>query len=118
MSLFSKLVGSVVGTVTTPVFDFMKLRVEERYKIRIRRMELQDALHQRQMELAKQGLTADMNWEQTFAEQAATSWKDEYTLLVVSIPAILAFIRTRGSTVRQSSRKGSSLSPKRPAGIR
>ena len=26
------------------------------------------------------------------AEQAATSWKDEYTLIVVSIPAIMAFI--------------------------
>ena len=33
-----------------------------------------------------------MNWEMEFAKQAATSWKDEYTLLVVSIPAVLAFI--------------------------
>jgi hypothetical protein len=33
-----------------------------------------------------------MSWEQTFAEQALTSWKDEYALGVVSIPAILCFI--------------------------
>ena len=35
-----------------------------------------------------------MNWEMEFAKQAQTSWKDEYTLIVVSIPAILAFVKT------------------------
>ena len=33
-----------------------------------------------------------MNWEMEFAKQAASSWKDEYTLIVVSIPAVMAFI--------------------------
>jgi hypothetical protein len=39
-----------------------------------------------------EGLAADANWEMEFAKQAASSWKDEYTLIVVSIPAILAFV--------------------------
>lgn len=64
-----------------------KLRSAER----IRKEELKDAHHQRQMDLAKLGMTADMNWELEFAKQAATSWKDEYTLFVVSVPLILAF---------------------------
>jgi hypothetical protein len=94
MSLYGKLIASITGTVTGPVVDYLKLRTEERYKLRTRRIELADALHARKIALASQGLTADMNWEQTFAEQAASSWKDEYTLLVVSIPAVLAFVRT------------------------
>ena len=48
----------------------------------------------RQASLIREGLAADANWEMEFARQAASSWKDEYTLLVVSIPAVLAFIRT------------------------
>jgi hypothetical protein len=33
-----------------------------------------------------------MAWETEFAKQAATSWKDEYTLIVVSVPVVMAFI--------------------------
>jgi hypothetical protein len=46
------------------------------------------------------GLAADANWEMEFARQASSSWKDEYTLIVVSIPAILAFIPGMAQYVR------------------
>lgn len=59
---------------------------------RMRKMEFEDALHQRKLDLVREGLHADMNWEMEFARQAATSWKDEYTLIVVSIPLVMAFI--------------------------
>jgi hypothetical protein len=59
---------------------------------RLRKMEFEDALHARKLKLIEQGLHADMNWEMEFARQAATSWKDEYTLIVVSIPMVMAFI--------------------------
>jgi hypothetical protein len=55
-------------------------------------MELDDALHARKLKLVEEGLHADMNWEMEFARQAATSWKDEYTLIVVSIPLVMAFV--------------------------
>jgi hypothetical protein len=96
MSLIGKIIGDTLGTITTPIVDYLKTRSEDAARLRLRKIELQDAISARKVELVKQGLMADMSWEQTFAEQAASSWKDEYTLLVVSIPAILAFIRIDG----------------------
>jgi hypothetical protein len=72
--------------------DYFTERMKLKAASRLRELEFQQALHQRKLELISQGLTADMNWEMEFARQAATSWKDEYTLLVVSIPAVMAFI--------------------------
>lgn len=57
-----------------------------------RKEEFEQALHTRKLDLISQGLHADMQWEMVMAEQAATSWKDEYTLIVISIPAVMAFI--------------------------
>lgn len=54
--------------------------------------ELNMAQLDRQIQLQREGLTADANWEMEFARQAASSWKDEYTLIVVSIPAVLSFV--------------------------
>lgn len=87
------IVEKILGGLAAPVVDYLKVRQEVKSRERIRKMELTDALHARKIELAKQGLVADMNWEQTFADQAASSWKDEYTLIVVSIPAVLAFVK-------------------------
>jgi hypothetical protein len=88
------IVEKLLSGVTGPVADYFKARSEQKSRERIRQMELKDAIHTRQMELIKEGLHADMNWEMEFARQAASSWKDEYTLGVVSVPALLAFVRT------------------------
>lgn len=88
------IIGSLLKNITEPVVAYFNTRQELKSKERIRKEELKDAIHQRQVDLIKEGLHADMNWEMEFAKQAQTSWKDEYTLIVVSIPAILAFVRT------------------------
>lgn len=88
------IVEKLLSGVTGPVADYFKARAEQKSRERIRQMELKDAIHTRQMELIKEGLHADMNWEMEFARQAASSWKDEYTLGVVSVPTLLAFVRT------------------------
>src|SRR5688572_225467 len=87
MNILEKILGGIAAPVLTYLGDRQKLRSAER----LRKEGLKDAHHQRQMELAKLGMTADMNWELEFAKQAATSWKDEYTLAVVSVPLLLAF---------------------------
>ena len=94
MALPVNIIGALLKNITDPVVAYFNARQELKSKERIRKIELQDALHQRQIDLIKEGLHADMNWEMEFAKQASTSWKDEYTLLVVSIPAVLAFVRT------------------------
>jgi hypothetical protein len=86
------LVADIVNTITKPVSDYFTRRMELKSAERQQQAAIQQATVDRQIELIKQGLTADMNWEMEFARQAATSWKDEYTLLVVSLPLIMAFI--------------------------
>lgn len=57
-------------------------------------LKFEQAAGDRRAQLIRDGLAADANWEMEFARQASSSWKDEYTLIVVSIPAVLAFLRT------------------------
>lgn len=83
---------SLLSGIPQALADIYKQRQEIKARQREREMEYKDALHKRQIDLVVQGLTADANWEMEFARQAATSWKDEYTLIVISIPAILCFI--------------------------
>lgn len=86
MTLWDK----IVGTITQPIAEGVKTYLEIRSKERLRKIELEDAIHQRRVELIKQGLAADASWE---LEQIRNSgWKDEYVLGVVSIPLIGCFI--------------------------
>lgn len=94
MALQFNVIGALLKNITDPVVAYFNTRQELKSKERIRKIELDDAIHQRKVELIKEGLTADMNWEMEFAKQAQSSWKDEYTLIVVSIPAVLAFVKT------------------------
>lgn len=103
MSVFTDVVAGLTG----PVADYFKRRAElkaEQVKLdaelRAKDHELEIAMKQRQIELVSQGLSADANWEMEFARQAASSWKDEYTLLVVSIPLILSFIPSCSAYVK------------------
>lgn len=84
--------ATVLGAVTGPVATYMTRRMELKAQEHENQMKVLIAQGDRQAALQSQGLTADANWEMEFAKQAATSWKDEYTLLVVSIPAVLAFV--------------------------
>ena len=86
------ILGTVIGGVIKPVADYFTRRQEIKAEDRQQERSIKKALTERQISLIEQGLTADMSWEMEFAKQANTSWKDEYTLIVVSIPLILAFI--------------------------
>lgn len=92
---WSKLTGGIVESVSTYMtrrqeIAAQKLQMESQERIKMH--ELKMAHLDRQTQLQREGLTADANWEMEFARQAASSWKDEYTLIVVSIPAVLSFI--------------------------
>lgn len=85
-------ITDILGTVLKPVTEFFNRRQELKSQDHQIELKIKDAQGERQVQLIKDGLTADMNWEMEFAKQAASSWKDEYTLIVVSIPLIMAFI--------------------------
>lgn len=83
---------SILGDIPGAVASYFNKRQEIKAAAAQRKDEFENAMHERKLDLIKQGLIADMNWEMEFARQAATSWKDEYTLLIVSIPLVMAFI--------------------------
>ena len=42
--------------------------------------------------VAEKVATGDIDWEQSAIENTASSWKDEFALIVLLLPAILVFI--------------------------
>ena len=86
------IVERILTSAVKPITDYITRRAEIKAEDRQQERAIQKAIVERQIALIEQGLTADMNWEMEFARQASSSWKDEYTLIVVSIPAVLAFI--------------------------
>ena len=85
-------IGGLIKVIPEQVGGYFRERQAQKSAENLRKMELEDAIQKRKIELISQGLTADMQWEAQMAQQAASSWKDEYTLIVVSIPAVMAFI--------------------------
>jgi hypothetical protein len=85
---------SVISGLTGPVATYFTRRAELKQARFESELKFEQAKGDRLAKQISEGLAADANWEMEFAKQAASSWKDEYTLAVVSIPAILAFIRT------------------------
>jgi hypothetical protein len=78
--------------IVEPVANYWTRRQELKQAKFEAKLKFEQAKGDRQAELIKAGLAADANWEMEFARQAGESWKDEYTLLVVSIPAVMAFV--------------------------
>lgn len=94
MSVLGEIGKKVVEGLTGPVVTYLQRRAELKQARFEAQLKFEQAQGDRMADLIRTGLAADANWEMEFARQAATSWKDEYTLLVVSIPAILSFIKT------------------------
>ena len=81
---------NLLSGVPQAIADYFNERQKLKSAEKIRELELDDALHQRKIELIAKGLAADATWE---SEQIANSgWKDEYVLIVISIPLIGCFI--------------------------
>lgn len=95
MSIWTDVVKGITGPVAEFFIRRQEIKVQKMQmesQERIKMHELKMAQLDRQLQLYREGLAADANWEMEFARRAASSWKDEYTLLVVSIPAVLSFI--------------------------
>ncbi len=85
-------ISDIISGVLKPLGDYFNKRQDIKAQEHQNDMELLKAQGERAAQQVRDGLAADMAWEQEFAKQAASSWKDEYTLVVVSIPLIMAFI--------------------------
>lgn len=83
---------SILPNIVGRVSDYFenKRRVEQvkvESELRIR-----EAMTHANIDRAKAGQIADIEWASTMAEASKESWKDEWFTVVLSIPAIMSFI--------------------------
>lgn len=83
---------NVLGVVFKPVADYFNNRQVLKAQAAENELNLLKAQGERQAQLARDGLAADAAWEMEFAKQAAASWKDEFELIIISMPLVMCFV--------------------------
>lgn len=94
MGWFASILEPIVGIVKEPIVEWQKrktLEVELESKILDRQHELNIKKMDIAGELAKQGVQIEADWDARAQADMGTSWKDEYLLILFSIPLILSF---------------------------
>lgn len=95
MDWLKTTIDSITGVITRPLEEWQRrktLKVEQEDKAREREHELKLKQLDINKELANQGIKAEIDWDARAQEDMKTSWKDEYLLILWSIPLIMCFI--------------------------
>lgn len=86
------IASGVLGSIFSPIADAARSYMEA--KLQDKRIEIETASSIRLAETSARikAAEAGQRWDETWSEQAAHSWKDEYWTVVLSLPLILIFI--------------------------
>ena len=82
------LIGPIISAVSSIGGSWMENKLQEtkaRSRVKVAKAEAEAEVH-------KKIATGEIEWEKTMASASGDSWKDEYLVLVLTIPAILVFI--------------------------
>jgi hypothetical protein len=85
----------IFGIIKEPVVEWQKrktLVVENNEKVAERDHEIRVKKVDVALELAKQGKSVEAEWDKEAQQQMKTSWKDEWFVILFSIPLVSAFI--------------------------
>ena len=84
------ILGSVLGDLGGKVVEAIDSRGKRKHEQKVQALELEKLRHSKQIELIQNGQKLDNAWE---LEQIKNSgWKDEFVLLLLSIPLVMSFI--------------------------
>lgn len=95
MSWFSTILEPIANLVKEPIVEWQKrktIEVENESKERDRQHELNLKKVDIAFELAKQGQQIEADWDTNAQQDMKTSWKDEFYVVLFSIPLVMAFI--------------------------
>ena len=95
MGWFSTILEPIVNLVKEPIVEWQKrktIEVENESKERDRQHELNLKKVDIAFELAKQGQQIEADWDTNAQQDMKTSWKDEFYVVLFSIPLVMAFI--------------------------
>ncbi len=91
MSIIGKLLGSSVEAVISPLATYLTRRAELKAAAHQAELAAVVAAGERAAKAISEGLAADASWELESLKAHASGWKDEFVLLVLSIPLVLCF---------------------------
>ena len=95
MSVLGTIFGFLGGPLTE-VLETRKIKKEAQAEVlkELARAEVEAKITEVKSKalISEKKANAEVNWENIWATQAATSWKDEYWTIALSLPMFMAFI--------------------------
>jgi hypothetical protein len=107
MGWIGSVISGIFGVITEPIKEWQKrktLEVQQEDKQLERQHELNLKKIDVAYELAKQGQKIEADWDTNAQTQMKYTWKDEYLMLLLSIPMIMAFIPSLAPYVEEGFR--------------
>ena len=84
------ILGSVLGNLGGKVVEAIDSRGQRKHEQKVQALELEKLRHSKQIELIQSGQQLDNAWE--LQQIKNSGWKDEFVLLLLSIPLVMSFI--------------------------
>lgn len=95
------ILEKILGGVAAPVVGYFQRRMELKSQERQQEQALKAAIHERQVQLIREGLAADATWEIESIRAHTNGWKDEAVLVMFMIPFVLCFFPWTAPYVKQ-----------------
>lgn len=95
MNFLATLFAGLGGTITAVVNGWQTratARVEAEVRTSVARADAEAAVLSARARMAEAAQTADASWDIAVASQMDRTWKDEFYVLLFSIPLVLAFV--------------------------
>lgn len=95
MTWLSSIFSFLGGVVSGPVTEWQKRKTQTiAHKAKLAEIEIETQLSiaQAKIELAKQGMIIESDWDSRAQENQKNSWKDEFVLIMFSIPFLISFL--------------------------
>ncbi len=84
------LLGKIVGTITGPAVDYFKQKQKLKYDLKLKTLEGKITMEAAKANRVIKELDSDTAWELKQLEKQG--WKDDWVLILISIPLVLVFI--------------------------
>lgn len=97
--MLNKLIGALLGAPAEAVADYFKERQRLKSELKLKKLEGKVKIEQAKAEMEVRKLEADNAWE--LAQIANSGWKDEWVLILLSIPLVLVFIPELAPYIQQ-----------------
>ena len=97
--MLNKLLGALLGAPAEAVAEYFKERQRLKSEFKLKKLEGKVKIEQAKAEMEVRKLEADNAWE--LAQIANSGWKDEWVLILLSIPLILVFVPQAAPYIQQ-----------------